>query len=129
MNGFYLPVPGFRALQQTLCVPSSPHQRRPFSACRLPQLDMALEDVAWEAVEVQGAAAEAVVGRIIGSTLTPVCHTCSKALNKNTWTLCMSERLTWQDQAMDRGTGTGTDPTHIRTHIHNHIRTGFHQPT
>lgn len=82
-------------------------------------------DVAAEGVEVQGE--EEVVGRIIGSSLTPVYPICSKALSKNTWTLCMSEQLTWQYRATDRG--TAMDPTFIRTHIHNRIHTDFHQPT
>lgn len=82
---------------------------------------------------------------ITGSTLTPACRTCSRALNRSTWTRCMSGRLTWGDQdtgaAQDMGTGMGTGmgltPIHtnilipIPIHIHTHTRyhTGSHQPT
>lgn len=78
-------------------------------------------------------AAAAVLGVIIGSTLTPVCPICSRALSKNTWTRCMSGRLTWQGLGTgpDRDKGTCMDLTHTPTHIHTHTRThtGSHQPT
>lgn len=72
---------------------------------------------------VEGRGAEVEV--IIGSTRTPACPTCSRALSKNIWTHCMSGQLTWQDQ------GTDLTPTPILTHIHTHTltHTGSPQPT
>ncbi|KAF3853910.1 hypothetical protein F7725_014598 [Dissostichus mawsoni] len=72
---------------------------------------------------------EAEVEVIIGSTRTPACPTCSRALSRNTWTRCMRGPLTWQ------GLGTGADrdthPTHITNNIHTRTptHTGSHQPT
>ena len=128
------------ALQEIPCVPSSPHKARPFSACHLPQLDLAAveeeeEEEEAEAVVVEGPGVEVEV--ITGSTLTPASPTCSRALSRSTWTRCTSGRLTWRDrgtaQDTQRGTAprtaprTGTDliPTHTRTHTH----TGSHRPT
>lgn len=120
-----LSVPGIRALQPTPCAPSSPHQGRPSSACRPLRLGtVGVVEPGEEGVE--GQEAEVVVGTI-GSTLTPACPTCSRALSKNTWTLCMSGRLKWQDQGLGTGQDTGTDPT--PTHIHTPTHTGSHQPT
>lgn len=83
--------------------------------------------VAVEPGEVRGVA-EAEVALTIGSTPTPACPTCSRALSKNTSTRCMSGRLTWQ------GRDTGTDPTPnniptpTRIHTHTRTNTGSHQP-
>lgn len=74
-----MPVPGIRAPQETPYAPSFHHQDRPFSACHLPQQDMAVE-----LVEVEDQGVEVVVEVIIVSTLTPACPTCSRALSKNT---------------------------------------------
>lgn len=122
---FDFSVPGIRDLQENPCAPSSHRQVRPFSACHQPQRDME----AVELVGVEGQVVEAVVGVIIVSTLTPACPTCSRALSKNTWTHCMSGRLTWPGQAteVDRDTGADLTLTHIHTHSHTH--TGSHQPT
>lgn len=95
-----------------------------------------------QGVEVEVEAA-AVVEVITGSTRTPACRTCSRALSRSTWTRCTSGRLTWPDRGTgaqrDTGTvmGMGTDLTPIHTniltpiHIHTHTRshTGSHQPT
>lgn len=88
---------------------------------------VAVEELAAVGVEGQGVAV--AVALIIDSILTPACPICSRALSKNTWTLCMRGPLKWQvpDMGLDQGMDTGMDliptPTHISTH------TGSHQPT
>lgn len=72
---------------------------------------------------------DVAVAVIIGSTLTPACPTCSRALSRSTWTLCMSGRLTWQRLAMERDTGTDPIPTPTPIHTHTRTHTGSHQPT
>lgn len=146
----HVSVPGIRALQETPCAPSSHHRGRPSSACHLPQRDMAAVELEPAGVEVQGAevvvvavVAAAVEVVIIGSTLTPACPTCSRALSKSTWTRCTSGWPTWQGPgtAADRDTDTdrGTDLTPTltltltltptRIHTHTRINTGSHQLT
>lgn len=118
----HVSVPGIRVRQETPCAPSSHHQGSPFNACRLPRRDTA-------AVGLEVEEAAGVEEGITGSTRTPACPTCSRALSKNTWTRCTSGRLTWQGPGTGAGrdTDTAMDPTH--THIPTHTHTGSHQPT
>lgn len=77
------------------------------------------------AAEVAGLEEEeaAAAAAIIGSTLTPACPTCSRALSRNTSTRCTSGQLTWRAL----GTGVDQDTATVLTPTHTH--TGFHQPT
>lgn len=127
-----MPVPGIRALQETLCAPSSHHQARPFSACHLRLQDMAAvqPEVGASVVEVAAEVEEAEL--TTASTRTHACPTCSRALSKNTWTRFTSGPVKWP------GAGTGAErdldptnhtltPTHMRTHTPT--LKGSHQPT
>lgn len=86
-----------------------------------------------ELVEVEGQGAEGVevVQVIIGSTLTPACPTCSRALSKNTWTRYMSGQLTWLGRCMkvgqDRDMVMDRTLPHIHINTHSHIHTGSHR--